>query len=80
MTADQTTVSSHETNEGADDRTVASHKATSASGRNQKATLERDLKSVSVVKRSSAEKANIAFQIEFTVPIQGRYPTSSASC
>lgn len=36
---------------------------------------DRNLKSESTVARSSAEKANIAFVISFSVPLEGRFPT-----
>lgn len=51
--------------------------ATTASSGAKAATSERDLRSSSSVARQSTAKANIGFQIAFSVIIQGRIPSDT---
>ena len=40
----------------------------------------RDLSSVAIRTGSTIERANIAFQISFSIPIKGKVPNSKSSC
>lgn len=78
MTADQTRTSTSEYNQGTDERVLDTQKSVVLSSKAQQATVERDLRNVSSVNRTSSEKANIAFEIAFTVPVLGRFPINSS--
>lgn len=59
------------TRKGADARTSTSKRDLTSQGVNEST---RNSDSQTIVSRDSIERANIAYQLSFSVPIKGRYP------
>ena len=67
-----------EFNQASNESATGKETASDSASRSQQATVARDLGSTQTTARTSNEKANVAFEIRFTVPLGNKYPTNQS--